>query len=52
MEYVLICVILALLAVAFVLFYKNKQLESEKQQVDFEKAQVIENYQGEIRCYS
>ncbi|EMA6345098.1 NERD domain-containing protein [Bacillus cytotoxicus] len=48
MEYVLICVILALLAVAFVLFYKNKQLESEKQQVDFEKAQVIENYQGEI----
>ncbi|MEH7460482.1 NERD domain-containing protein [Bacillus sp. JJ1127] len=48
MEYVLICVILALLAGVFVLFYKNKQLESENQQVAFEKTQAIENHQGEI----
>ncbi|MDM5189323.1 nuclease-related domain-containing protein [Bacillus sp. DX4.1] len=48
MEYVLICVSLALLAVVFVLFYKNKQLESDNQQVEFEKKQSIESYQGEI----
>ncbi|MBC6971601.1 NERD domain-containing protein [Bacillus sp. Xin] len=48
MEYILICVILALLAGVFVLFYKNKQLQSENQQVEFEKAKSIENYQTEI----
>lgn len=48
MEYVLICVILALLAGVFVLFYKNKQLESENQQVEFEKTKSIENYQSEM----
>lgn len=37
MEYVLIGVILLLLAAVFVLFYKNKQLESESQQAEFEK---------------
>ncbi|WP_410983326.1 NERD domain-containing protein [Bacillus cereus] len=48
MEYILICVILALLAGVFVLFYKNKQLESENQQVEFEKEKSIENYQTEM----
>ncbi|MBO1628155.1 MULTISPECIES: nuclease-related domain-containing protein [Bacillus] len=48
MEYVFICVILALLVGIFVLFYKNKQLESDKQQVEFERTQSIENYQSEI----
>ncbi|PFJ19221.1 chromosome segregation protein [Bacillus cereus] len=48
MEYVLIGVILILLAAVFVLFYKNKQLESERQQVEFEKKQAIETYEGEI----
>ncbi|HEK9102019.1 NERD domain-containing protein [Bacillus pfraonensis] len=48
MEYVLICVILALLAGVFVLFYKNKQLESENQQVEFEKTKSIEHYQSEM----
>ncbi|MDA1948987.1 NERD domain-containing protein [Bacillus cereus] len=48
MNYVLIGTILILLAVAFVLFYKNKQLESESQQVEFEKKQVIETYKNEI----
>lgn len=37
MEYVLIGGILILLAVVFVLFYKNKQLESESQQVEFKE---------------
>ncbi|PTN43982.1 chromosome segregation protein [Bacillus thuringiensis] len=44
----LIGAILILLAVAFVLFYKNKQLESESQQVEFEKKQAIETYKNEI----
>ncbi|PFR37069.1 NERD domain-containing protein [Bacillus cereus] len=48
MNYVLIGAILILLAVAFVLFYKNKQLESESQQVEFEKKQAIETYKNEI----
>ncbi|EJQ46290.1 hypothetical protein IEE_01789 [Bacillus cereus BAG5X1-1] len=48
MEYVLIGGILILLAVVFVLFYKNKQLESESQQVEFEKKQAIETYESEI----
>ena len=48
MEYVLIGVILILLAAVFVLFYKNKQLESESQQVEFEKKQAIETYENEI----
>ncbi|KFN03384.1 NERD domain-containing protein [Bacillus clarus] len=48
MEYVLICVILALLAGVFVLFYKNKQLESENQQLEFEKTKAIETHQSEI----
>ncbi|HDR7793545.1 TPA: NERD domain-containing protein [Bacillus luti] len=48
MDYVLIGVILILLAAVFVLFYKNKQLESESQQVEFEKKQAIETYEGEI----
>ncbi|HGN6581630.1 chromosome segregation protein [Bacillus cereus] len=48
MNYVLIGAILILLAVAFVLFYKNKQLESESQQVEFEKEQAIETYKNEI----
>ncbi|MDZ5606839.1 nuclease-related domain-containing protein [Bacillus pseudomycoides] len=48
MEYVLICVILVLLAGVFVLFYKNTQLESENQQVEFEKTKSIENYQSEM----
>lgn len=48
MDYVLIGVILLLLAVVFVLFYKNKQLESESQQVEFEKKQAIETYETEI----
>lgn len=48
MEYVLIGGILILLAVVFVLFYKNKQLESESQQVEFEKKQAIETYENEI----
>ena len=48
MNYVLIGAILILLAVAFVLFYKNKQLESESQQVEFEKKQAIETYENEI----
>ncbi|HDR7705849.1 TPA: NERD domain-containing protein [Bacillus thuringiensis] len=30
------------------LFYKNKQLESESQQVEFEKKQAIETYENEI----
>ena len=47
MEYVLIGVILLLLAAVFVLFYKNKQLESESQQAEFEK-QAIETYENEI----
>ncbi|MFE7739597.1 NERD domain-containing protein, partial [Bacillus cereus] len=47
-NYVLIGAILILLAVAFVLFYKNKQLESESQQVEFEKKQAIETYKNEI----
>ncbi|WP_264447614.1 nuclease-related domain-containing protein [Bacillus cereus] len=48
MEYVLIGGILILLAAVFVLFYKNKQLESESQQVEFEKKQAIETYESEI----
>ncbi|WIG25917.1 nuclease-related domain-containing protein [Bacillus toyonensis] len=48
MDYVLIGVILILLAAVFVLFYKNKQLESESQQVEFEKKQAIETYESEI----
>ncbi|TKI11661.1 NERD domain-containing protein [Bacillus wiedmannii] len=48
MDYVLIGVVLLLLAVVFVLFYKNKQLESESQQVEFEKKQAIETYETEI----
>ncbi|MCU4729880.1 NERD domain-containing protein [Bacillus cereus] len=48
MNYVLIGAILILLAVVFVLFYKNKQLESESQQVEFEKKQAIETYKNEI----
>ncbi|WP_459500068.1 nuclease-related domain-containing protein [Bacillus sp. C1] len=48
MEYILICVILGLLAGVFVLFYKMKQLESDKQQLEFEKTQSIERYQSEI----
>ncbi|HFJ9280294.1 MULTISPECIES: NERD domain-containing protein [Bacillus] len=48
MNYVLIGAILILLAVAFVLFYKNKQLESESRQVEFEKKQAIETYKNEI----
>lgn len=48
MDYVLIGVILLLLAAVFVLFYKNKQLESESQQVEFEKKQAIETYENEI----
>lgn len=48
MEYVLIGGILILLAAVFVLFYKNKQLESESQQVEFEKKQAIETYECEI----
>ncbi|MBE5108884.1 NERD domain-containing protein [Bacillus thuringiensis] len=48
MDYVLIGIILILLAAVFVLFYKNKQLESESQQVEFEKKQAIETYEGEI----
>ncbi|RWQ71239.1 NERD domain-containing protein [Bacillus cereus] len=48
MNYVLIGAILILLAVAFVLFYKNKQLESKSQQVEFEKKQAIETYKNEI----
>lgn len=48
MDYVLIGVILLLLAAVFVLFYKNKQLESESQQVEFEKKQAIETYETEI----
>lgn len=48
MDYVLIGVILLLLAVVFVLFYKNKQLESESQQAEFEKKQAIETYENEI----
>ena len=51
MNYVLIGAILILLAVAFVLFYKNKQLESESQQVEFEKKQAIETYKNEIANY-
>ena len=47
MNYVLIGVILLLLAAVFVLFYKNKQLESESQQAEFEK-QAIETYENEI----
>lgn len=48
MNYVLIGAVLILLAVVFVLFYKNKQLESESQQVEFEKKQAIETYENEI----
>lgn len=48
MNYVLIGAVLILLAVVFVLFYKNKQLESESQQVEFEKKQAIETYKNEI----
>lgn len=48
MNYVLIGTVLILLAVVFVLFYKNKQLESESQQVEFEKKQAIETYENEI----
>ncbi|HDR4736517.1 TPA: NERD domain-containing protein [Bacillus cereus] len=48
MDYVLIGVILLLLAAVFVLFYKNKQLESESQQAEFEKKQAIETYENEI----
>lgn len=48
MDYVLIGIILLLLAGVFVLFYKNKQLESESQQVEFEKKQAIETYENEI----
>ncbi|KEK23163.1 nuclease-related domain-containing protein [Bacillus gaemokensis] len=48
MEYVLISVILVLLVGIFILFYKNKQLESENQQVEFEKTKSIESYQSEI----
>ncbi len=48
MNYVLIGTVLILLAVVFVLFYKNKQLESESQQVEFEKKQAIETYKNEI----
>lgn len=48
MDYVLIGVVLLLVAVVFVLFYKNKQLESESQQVEFEKKQAIETYETEI----
>ncbi|WP_406903879.1 NERD domain-containing protein [Bacillus cereus] len=48
MNYVLIGAFLILLAVVFVLFYKNKQLESESQQVEFEKKQAIETYKNEI----
>ncbi len=48
MNYVLIGVILLLLAAVFVLFYKNKQLESESQQAEFEKKQAIETYENEI----
>ncbi|MDR4983718.1 chromosome segregation protein [Bacillus cereus] len=48
MDYVLIGMILLLLAAVFVLFYKNKQLESESQQVEFEKKQAIETYENEI----
>ncbi|MBR9685149.1 chromosome segregation protein [Bacillus cereus] len=44
----LIGAVLILLAVVFVLFYKNKQLESESQQVEFEKKQAIETYKNEI----
>ncbi|PWN15335.1 chromosome segregation protein [Bacillus thuringiensis] len=44
----LIGAVLILLAVVFVLFYKNKQLESESQQVEFEKKQAIETYENEI----
>ncbi|MFZ7802767.1 NERD domain-containing protein [Bacillus thuringiensis] len=48
MNYVLIGAVLILLAVVFVLFYKNKQLESQSQQVEFEKKQAIETYENEI----
>lgn len=48
MNYVLIGAVLILLAVVFVLFYKNKQLEAESQQVEFEKKQAIETYKNEI----
>ncbi|MGN7895451.1 NERD domain-containing protein [Bacillus sp. 22475] len=48
MNYVLIGAVLILLAVVFVLFYKNKQLESESEQVEFEKKQAIETYENEI----
>ena len=48
MEYVLICVVLTLIAGVFILFYKNKQLQSENQQVEFERERSIENYQNEM----
>lgn len=48
MEYVLVCVILALIAGVFILFYKNKQLQSENQQVEFEREKSIESYQSEM----
>ncbi|PEY32978.1 chromosome segregation protein [Bacillus cereus] len=48
MEYVLICVILVLIAGVFILFYKNKQLQSENQQVEFEREKSIENCQSEM----
>ena len=49
MNYVLIGTVLILLAVVFVLFYKNKQLESESQQVEFEKKQAIETYKMKLQ---
>ncbi len=49
MDYVLIGVILILLAAVFVLFYKNKQLESESQQVEFEKSKRLKRMKVKLQ---
>ncbi len=45
----LIGVILILLAAVFVLFYKNKQLESESQQVEFEKSKRLKRMKVKLQ---
>ncbi len=49
MNYVLIGAVLILLAVVFVLFYKNKQLESESQQVEFERNKQLKRMKTKLQ---